>query len=535
MLDTLISIDQSVLLFFNSMHCDALDPIINFLSRNRLIWLPLYLLIIYFMVRNFGWRRGLIYVAGAAIAVGLADYICASVIRPEVQRLRPSNPDNPVSEFVHLYRNYRSSKFTFPSCHGANTFALATFTSLVFRRRSVTIAIFAWAIFMCYTRMYLGVHYPGDLLAGAAIGSLIATGCYYAARTINRLWPGAAVTILILAVLPAEATAQKIDSESPKFEWSIDFRSVFDNRECDARYTDCKTFFLAQLSPEIGVSFSDRRHLVSGGVVYTQPIGCEWDGHRLSPTLYYMYKVPRTRFALGMIPRRHLIRELPNYLMSDSANYFQSNIRGAMVALQRPDGFFQAFIDWRGMQGEKRREAFHIIGQGEWQRPGGMFMAGGVGMLNHLARRKNAPASERVIDNFVVNPYVGLDLTPKVSPIDSLSLRVGPITSITRNRAEGGWIVPIGLWAELDMSWWRLSLQNTLYVGNKPLFPLYSQFGSLLNDGEPYYASKFYNRTSLLGHIFVYKDMVNLDAALDFHVAERNFTFYQRLILRVFI
>lgn len=537
MLDALASFDQYILLAINSYHCEFLDPIISLLSRNRLIWLPVYLLITFGMIKTMGWKIGLLFVVGCIIAIGLSDFTCASIIRPWVQRLRPSNPDNPVSDLVHIVNGYRSSRYTFPSCHAANSFAIATFVAVTMRRRWITISIFCWAIFLSYTRLYLGVHYPGDLLVGASVGSAIAYGVYIAVRYARQRWMKNAITVAILIAMPSAmmSATETAETDKPRLAWDVDFRSVFDNRECDAIYTPAQTYFLAQLAPEIGVKFLGNRHLVSGGVVYTQPIGCEWDGRRISPTLYYLYNNNKTRFAFGMIPRRHLLRELPNYIESDSANYFQNNIRGAMVAMQYTDGFFQALVDWRGMQGIDRREAFHIIGQGEWHRKDNLFLAGGLAMLNHLAKRKNAPSTEFVVDNIIANPYVGLDLTPIVSPLDSLSLRVGPITSLTRNRADNKWIAPVGLWGDINIGWWRLSLKNTIYIGNKPLFPLHSLFGSLLNEGEPFYASKFYNRTTLKGCLFSYKEMVSLDAALDFHVAQHNFTFYQRLILRVTI
>ncbi|MDE7387877.1 MAG: phosphatase PAP2 family protein [Muribaculaceae bacterium] len=534
MLDTLASLDQTLLLWVNSFHSDTADPIISFLSRSRLVWCPLYLFIIYGMIRRFGWKRGLIYVAAAALAVGLSDYICASVIRPAVQRLRPSNPDNPISSMVHLVNGYRSGRYTFPSCHGANCFCLAVFVSLTFRRRWITVAMMLWAVFMCYTRMYLGVHYPGDLLTGGAIGTIFAIICYAASNKINkRLVVAAAIMTVTTTGISAQEAADT--SDKPKFEWSVDFRGVFDNRECDNTYTPTGTYFITQLAPEVGVSFNDSRHLISGGVVYTQPIGCEWDGHRVSPTLYYRYKTPSVSYAIGMIPRRQLVRELPNYIQSDSASYFQSNIRGAMVTLERKNGFFQALIDWRGMQSENRREAFHMIAQGEWHRPDKIFLAGGLLMLNHLAKRKNAPIDEFVVDNIIAQPYVGTDFSSLVSPLDSLALRVGPITSLTRDRGDNKWIAPIGAYVDFTIGWWRLQLDNTLYIGNKPLFPLHDRFGCLLNSGESMYAAKFYNRTTVKGDIFSYKNMVHLDVALDFHVAEGKFTFYQRLLLKVTI
>ena len=74
-------------------------------------------------------------------------------------------------------------------------------------------------------------------------------------------------------------------SHGQELTWAVDFNTIFDNREGDDKYTDTKTFFQTKLAPEIGVSMMDGMHRISGGVVWTQPIGSEWDGYKLSPTL----------------------------------------------------------------------------------------------------------------------------------------------------------------------------------------------------------------------------------------------------------
>jgi hypothetical protein len=116
-----------------------------------------------------------------------------------------------------------------------------------------------------------------------------------------------------------------------------------------------------------------------------------------------------------------------------------------------------------------------------------------------------------------------------------LTLKVGALGSLTRDRGAGDWLSSVGLWVDLNAQWWRLGLQNTLYCGNKPLFPLYSTFGTTLNDGEPYYASKLYNRTSLTGLILKRGDSVELKASVDFNFTQHEYNCYQRLILKVTI
>lgn len=317
-------------------------------------------------------------------------------------------------------------------------------------------------------------------------------------------------------------------------EWGLGFRSVFDNREGNRSYALDRTFFFAQLAPEIGIGLDGGRHRVMGGVVWTQPIGCEWEGHRISPTLYYIYESSqRWRFAMGMLPRKLLLHDLPDFIMSDSARYFQPNLRSVIIGRSSENGFIQGILDWRGMQSHSRREAFCLIAQGEWHRSNGMWLAGGLAMLNHLAKQKDAPPTQHVIDNIICNPYVGIDLSRYLTPLSKMSLKVGALMSLTRDRGDSEWLKAVGLWSEFRVEWWRLSLLNNLYFSNRSLFPLYGRYGSMLNEGEPFYASRYYDRFALRGILLRWRDNIRLDASLDFNFTDKGMIFYQRIILKV--
>ena len=182
-LQTLVNSDTGLFLFFNGMHNTFFDYFMSAYS-GKWVWIPMYVAIWYVMLRNFHWRVTLCCMLALALVITFADQACASWIRPYVERLRPSNPDNPLTEMVHIVNNYRGGRYGFPSCHAANTFGLAFFIFYLFRKRWLTVFMMAWALLTCYSRVYLGVHYPGDLLAGALVGWM---GAYLVYRLFVRV------------------------------------------------------------------------------------------------------------------------------------------------------------------------------------------------------------------------------------------------------------------------------------------------------------------------------------------------------------
>lgn len=335
---------------------------------------------------------------------------------------------------------------------------------------------------------------------------------------------------ILATVIVAISYISGLFAQRPDLYWNVYMSAVFDNREGDTKYAAAKTFFQTQLAPEIGISLYDGRHRIAAGAVWTQPIGCEWDGHRISPTVYYRYQAKGLRFAMGMFGRDQLYAELPNYIWNDSVKYAQRNIRGAMIGYRNTKGYFQALIDWRGMQTETQREAFNIIATGERSCYDGKFLWGGVAMMNHLALDKSDNPDQHVVDNLLYNPYVGMDFTKiTTTALDSCSLRLGALGDLTRDRGDGEWKTPVGVWIDLDVRWRFIELKNTFYAGGK-LFPLYSKYSFILDQGEPYYAASLYNRTSVSA-IFLQRKFMSLKASLDFNVAPSFFNFYQRVIL----
>ncbi len=171
MIETLTSLDNQILLFFNSNHSPFMDEFMSLIT-GKWIWIPFYLILIDMLFKKLGPKYAALTLAAVVIAIVMTDQICASVLRPYIARLRPCNPDNPIFEAITLVKNIHPGSYSWPSCHAANTFALATLLSCVMRSRKFTIMIFSWAIIVSISRLYCGVHYPTDILCGAAFGSV---------------------------------------------------------------------------------------------------------------------------------------------------------------------------------------------------------------------------------------------------------------------------------------------------------------------------------------------------------------------------
>ena len=179
----LLETDQNIFLYLNGLYTTFGDYFMSTFSR-KIIWVPMYASILYVLLKNVNWKIALCCVVAIALTITFADQMCATFIRPAVARLRPCSPDNPISEFVHLVNGKRSGSFSFPSCHAANSFGLAFMLMYLFRNRWLTAFIMLWAVVNSYSRIYLGVHYPGDLLVGGIVGACGATLLYLVLRKV---------------------------------------------------------------------------------------------------------------------------------------------------------------------------------------------------------------------------------------------------------------------------------------------------------------------------------------------------------------
>jgi undecaprenyl-diphosphatase len=172
MLDQLIELDKKLLVFLNSLHTSWLDPVMLYLTQTY-VWIPMYVLLMLLILKDFRSNSWAVFI-GIAITILLANEITSSFMKPYFARPRPTHEPS-LEGLVHIVSGYVGGQFGFASSHAANTFGTATFFWLVYRNtRKWMMALFIWAAVMTYTRIYLGVHYPGDILAGITVGILSA-------------------------------------------------------------------------------------------------------------------------------------------------------------------------------------------------------------------------------------------------------------------------------------------------------------------------------------------------------------------------
>lgn len=184
-MEEILELDRKIFLELNSSFRDPwLDQLMMFLSTTT-AWIPLYLVLLYLLMKNYRKQTWLILFA-IALTILLADQITSSVMKPFFERLRPSHEPS-LAERVHIVNQYRGGKFGFASSHAANTFGIATLMSLALRvYRPWIHFLFLWALGVGYTRIYLGVHYPGDILAGCLVGFICALVAWFLMIFLKR-------------------------------------------------------------------------------------------------------------------------------------------------------------------------------------------------------------------------------------------------------------------------------------------------------------------------------------------------------------
>lgn len=180
----LIEYDKNAFLALNGSDSVFWDGFM-WVYTNTLVWIPLALVLLYVIYRNNRVKEALFITLMVAVVVIICDRVSSGLFKPVFKRFRPAQ-DPELMYFVDIINGYRGGKYGFISSHAANTFGLFTFTSLLFRKREYTYAFLIWAIISCYSRIYLGVHYLGDVICGAFLGVAIGSLIYLLYSYIHR-------------------------------------------------------------------------------------------------------------------------------------------------------------------------------------------------------------------------------------------------------------------------------------------------------------------------------------------------------------
>ena len=173
MIEKLESIDQQLFVFLNGIHAEWMDPIMVFFSA-KFTWIPFYLFLLFWLKRKTNWKAFGVYAISIVLLITLADQGSVKLFKNVFERYRPCHHVE-IKEVVHLIKNHCGGKYGFVSSHATNVFALAGFLFFSFKQlyQKNYYGLFAWAAVVSYSRIYLGVHYPADILCGALLGLMI--------------------------------------------------------------------------------------------------------------------------------------------------------------------------------------------------------------------------------------------------------------------------------------------------------------------------------------------------------------------------
>ena len=169
MIDTLIQWDIEAFRLINGWHNSFFDQFM-FLISTKWFWIPFYALTLFFIYKKTNWKETGLVLLSVILLITLADQTASSILKPNIKRPRPCKVEANLNFEVHLVGDRCGGSFGFVSSHAANFFGLATFLSLFFRRKEFTGLAFFIAGLVAYSRIYLGVHYLGDVIGGGIVG-----------------------------------------------------------------------------------------------------------------------------------------------------------------------------------------------------------------------------------------------------------------------------------------------------------------------------------------------------------------------------
>ena len=181
----LIGMDQELLLQYNGSDSLFWDGFM-WNATNMLTWIPLAIGLLYVIFKNNKWKESLLIIVLLALVITFSDQISSGFCKPYFARFRPTQ-DPELMYQIDIVNGYRGGIYGFISSHAANTFGIAIFLSLIIRSWSLGIVLTVWAILNAYSRIYLGVHYPGDIFFGILTGVGVGILVYFLYNYIQKM------------------------------------------------------------------------------------------------------------------------------------------------------------------------------------------------------------------------------------------------------------------------------------------------------------------------------------------------------------
>jgi undecaprenyl-diphosphatase len=202
-IEYLDALDKQLILALNYDGGPLQDQLWYFVA-GRFTWSPLYCFLLWLLYRqcrplSINGRHFVLILLVTVLVVVLSDQIASGLIKHWVERPRPSRADSGISDFIHIVNNYRGGHYGFVSSHASNTWSIALWFILLWQKSgrfrplrngmgTLFAVLIVYAMLNCYSRIYLGVHYPGDILGGLIVGTAVAIFCYYLVYRNAKKW-----------------------------------------------------------------------------------------------------------------------------------------------------------------------------------------------------------------------------------------------------------------------------------------------------------------------------------------------------------
>ena len=210
MLEQILEYERETFLWLNGNH-NAFWDCFMWLYTGKIVWIPMILFFAFLLFYKKDWKEALLVVLSIVLVFALCDQFSSHICKPYFARFRPTHhPD--FMDYVNIVNGYRGGEYGFISGHAANSFGFATFLLLLFHSRLFTISILTWSTVMVYSRIYLGVHFISDIIAGILVGILLGFGVYrlyillrhkFLKKNDNsrEIYPNSRKKLIILALL----------------------------------------------------------------------------------------------------------------------------------------------------------------------------------------------------------------------------------------------------------------------------------------------------------------------------------------------